>query len=419
MAVSHHLGRAALLLQQSRYADAEKAARQALHENPNDIQALSILASCLAALDRAEEALKTVERAIALAPSAPELLYQRAYVLYLLQREPEALRQVNEAIRLDPTEADHFALRAELLLKMKKYEDALSAANEGLALDPENSFCLNVRASALMRLKRADEALETIATSLENEPENSYTHTNFGWSKLENGRHREALEHFKEALRLAPNNDYARAGMVEAIKAKNPLYRLFLRYVFWMAGLSARYQWALIIGAYVLFRLLRGVAADNPALEPFVWPVLVLYLIFALSTWLLSPIANLFLFLDTYGRYALSKDERLSSSLVGAALGMGLLLLLGAWWWNSEPLLYFSLGFIGMMIPLGSMLSTHEPRRRRRLVGFTAVLGVILLSATVPMYLQDINLADTILMFFFLGLFAYQWVANFQLGPKY
>ena len=53
-----------------------------------------------------------------------------------------------------------------------------------------------------------------------------------------------ALEHFREALRLDPNLQYAQAGIVEALKARNPIYRWMLGYFLWMGRLSDRAKWA-------------------------------------------------------------------------------------------------------------------------------------------------------------------------------
>ena len=89
------------------------------------------------------------------------------------------------------------------------------------------------------------------------------------------GDFRGALEHFREALRLNPSLEWARAGLVEALKARYPVYGLLLRYFLWMSTLSRRAQWAVILGA-CSFRALRAVATNNPALAPWITPLLVL-----------------------------------------------------------------------------------------------------------------------------------------------
>ena len=153
-------------------------------------------------------------------------------------------------------------------------------------LTPESA---NLRASALVQLGRREEAGDTIDSALARDPENAFTHANHGWARLHAGDHRAAREHLREALRLDPELDWARQGMIEALKAGNPLYGLMLRYFLWTGRLSRRGQWAVVLGGYVAFRLLGGVAADVPASRPVVVPLLVLYALFVLLTWVASP----------------------------------------------------------------------------------------------------------------------------------
>ena len=64
--------------------------------------------------------------------------------------------------------------------------------------------------------------------SLAHDPENPYTHQARGFALLQQGDAKGALVHFQEALRRDPQSRGARAGLVEALKAQNPLYRVVL-----------------------------------------------------------------------------------------------------------------------------------------------------------------------------------------------
>ncbi len=127
------------------------------------------------------------------------------------------------------------------------------------------------------------------------------------------------LEHFREALRINPGFEYARSGMAEALKARYWLYKLFLKYAFWIGNLTAKYQWAVIIGLYIAFRLLNTLAQSNEALRPYLTPVIILFALFAFSTWIITPVSNLFLRLNPFGKYLLDKNEIRSSNLVGGS----------------------------------------------------------------------------------------------------
>ncbi len=315
--------RVLLLLQQSRYDVAETELRRLLTKDPNDAQAHGLLALCLSQQDKFAEAETSARQAIHLAPDQSFSHYYLGIVKLQMGDLRTARQAADEALRLDPEQSDYYALQALIYLQGQRWQEALESANEGLTHDPTHQGCLNHRAAALVKLNRHEEAHQTIAEALQKDPENEYTHANLGWAYLHKGQHQQALQHFSEALRLDPNFDHARQGLVEALKARYLLYRCLLRFFLWMSTLSPRVRGGLVVGAYVINKALQGVARQNPKLAPFIIPIVGFYLLFVLLTWTVEPVFNLILQCNRYGRYALSKKQRWSSSLFG-------LLLLGA-----------------------------------------------------------------------------------------
>jgi Tfp pilus assembly protein PilF len=296
-------------------------------------------------------------------------------------------------------------------LRRNRHERALEAADQGLALDPEDVRCLNMRTEALARLGRKEDADRTIRKSLELDPENPFTHANTGWAVLRQGDHRKALEHFREALRRDPTNEYAKAGLVEALKARYWVYRVFLRYMLWAGSLTGRAQWILILGLYFGNRLLRGIAKSNPELAPLITPLLAAYFVFVLSTWIMVPLSNLFLRLNRYGRYALDREETMTSNFTGVALATSL--IGGAAWLVTGLAGVLSLGIYGfvMMIPLASMLGGGK-RGRTTLIGASILLAVLGAAGVLTAFRTGLAL-NGIFLVFLLGSFLYQWLANF------
>jgi tetratricopeptide (TPR) repeat protein len=180
----------------------------------------------------------------------------------------------------------------------------------------------NFRAMALVKLGRRAEAGQTIDAALARSPEDAFSHANKGWALLEARRPKEALDHFREALRLDPNFEYARLGIIEALKARNPIYGLFLRYALCDGEAAAE-------GA--IRRAHRGVprqplpaqssGRQNPALEPYLMPIFIAYGVFALWTWLARPLFNLLLRLHPLGKHALSQEEKTETNWIGGLLG--------------------------------------------------------------------------------------------------
>ena len=313
-----------LLFDQGRYDLAEQEARRLLVEEPDDPYAHALLGLCLLKRQDWSQALREVSEAVRLGPDLAYAHYVAGHVLLAADRHAQATDAANAAIRLDPADPAHHGLLAAIHLDRRQWREALAAAERGLELDPEHVQCNNVRGMALVKLGRRGEAGATMAQTLALDPEDAFTHANRGWSLLHECKPDEAMEHFREALRLDPTLDWARAGIVEALKARNFVYRWMLAYFLFMSRLSTRAQWAIILGGWLGSQLLRRVGDAQPALKPLVLPVIVLYVLFAILTWLADPLFNLLLRVSRYGRLALAREQVTAANWVGGALLLSL-----------------------------------------------------------------------------------------------
>lgn len=403
--------RAALLYNQHRFADAERELRDLLSADPDQPEALRLLGETFLAQNRIDEARRTAQQVLGLAPHHADVHGLLARIELLDDNPALAEKHALEAVQLEPGESGHHGTLALVLLRRNEHLKALEAADGGLAIDPEDLRCLNMRTEALARLGRKEEADRTIDKSLELDPENPYTHSNTGWAVLRRGDHRKAMEHFREALRRDPMNDHAKAGMVEALKARYWIYRLWLRYSFWVSNLKGNVQMFLIIGLYVANQLLQGLAAQYPGVAPLIYPLLIAYAVFAISTWVLVPISNLFLRFNKYGRYALDKEETLSSTWTGISLLVSVLGFIGFLVSGLQGLLALGvLGFV-MMIPLASMLGGRKKGRAllKAATVFLAVVGILAVAVT----FRTGELVNALTNVFLIGLLLYQFGANF------
>jgi hypothetical protein len=177
-------------------------------------------------------------------------------------------------------------------------------------------------------LGEREAAADTMAGALRKNPDDPWLHANQGYACLHANDPKKAAEHFREALRLDPEMDFARAGIIEALKARNIIYRVMLMYFLFMARLSSQAQWGIIIGLYILNRVLRSIADAKPEFSIYITPILIAYALFALMTWISYPLFNLLLRLDRFGRYALNSDQRKGANLLGATLAIAILSLI-------------------------------------------------------------------------------------------
>jgi tetratricopeptide (TPR) repeat protein len=404
------LERANQLIQLKRFPEAEKELKQVLTINPNSAQALALLSICQAEQGNLQEAKNFIRQAIGQQPDNDFFLYLQAFFQYKEDELKEAEKSIRNAIAFEPHNAEYFGLAALIKISQKEWQLALDNANQGLSVDPDNLTCLNARSTAFFKMDRKEEAYATIQEALSKDPENEVTHTNIGWGLLERGDHKKALEHFREALKINPEFTYAKAGLVEGLKARYWFYRIFLKYAFWIGNLKGKAQWIVILGMWFGVRILRAIAETNPGLAMIITPIIYLYFAFAISTWLIEPLSNLFLRLNIYGRFALTKNEIQSSNFVGISLLIGA--FGGIMYLSTDDLLHLMILIYGlsMMIPLASMFNPPKEKSKKVLIAYTIGLAVVgLLSISFQASTGDPSILAPVYIF---GVVIYQWVAN-------
>jgi tetratricopeptide (TPR) repeat protein len=406
-----HIPRAQFLLEHRRYKEAEQELRQAVTAQEDNPFAHSLLGMTLSMQKAFPDALDHVRTGIRLAPNVAYGHFALAWVLYEMERYDEAQTAVREALRLDAQDPRYYGLLGSIHLARREWQQALDVAETGLGYDAENVRLINLRAMALVKLGRKEEAGQAIDVALAHDPENAATHANQGWALLHRGEHKQALIHFREALRLNPDLAWARQGIVEALRARNPIYWVLLRYFLWMSRLGSQAQWGIVLGLFVLSRLLRTVAATSPALAPWIAPILILYAAFAMLTWAARPLFDLFLRLNRFGRYALTKTQIAASNWVGLCLIAALVLLvLGLTPGSGMPV---SAAMIpaAMIVPVSSLFRVRPGRKRQVLVTYTVLLTLVGLGSVALLSLNP-SLANSLFTVFAVGWVAYTWVAN-------
>lgn len=408
------LQRAEILIQQRRYIEAEKILKDVLSSDPTDLHTLVLLAETSIHLEQTEKAERLIDTAIGIDPGSGYLFYMKARISLLKNDYDEAEANFKQALELDPAEPDYYAFWASIKLLRKQYENALELADQALEIDPENILALNTRSTALLKLNNHEESFQTIEGALREDPNNAYTHANYGWNLLEQGDHKKALVHFGEALKNDPDNYHAQGGMVEALKANNLVYRLFLKYAFWIGNLTANYQWGVIIGLYAGSKLLRVIANSNESLRPFLNPLVTLLAIIAFSTWIITPVSNLFLRFNKYGKHLLDKKEIMSSNFVAASFLVFLVGMAGLLASGDDKFISIAAFGFAMMVPFGSMFS--KTKYKHALVVYTAVLGLLGIAA-ITVTFRTGELFNEFTTLFGFGFIAFQFVANF-LGIK-
>lgn len=412
MPEEQQIKRAQILFSQKRFADAEKEFGQLISGNPHKAYYHCMLALCFLYQLKFKQAEEHAQEAIGIEPSSSFPYYVSSLVFFNQQKTDQSKSMIDKAIGLDPFDANYFSVLASIWLSKKEWALALQKANEGLAVDPEHIDCLNARAKALIKLDDRNAAYDTINEALYFDPQNSYTHANLGWGLIEKGDYKKALGHFKQSLSIDPTNKYAKAGLVEALKAKYWFYRMFLRYAFWISNMKSKAQWAILIGFYLGSHVLRAIGESYPQLEVITTPLVILYVLFALTTWLIGPLSNLFLRLNKYGKHALTEDAIQCSNYVGLSFLVSILSFVLYLVLLKEFFILLAIVGFTMAIPISGMFNAEEGSRPRKILMYYAIaLGCTGLVAT-SMAIAGAGLMNNAFTVYFIGIILYQWIAN-------
>jgi hypothetical protein len=134
-------------------------------------------------------------------------------------------------------------------------------------------------------------------------------------------------------------------------------------------------QWQVILGGYLAYQVIKAAGKASPALQPYTWPLMGLYLLFVFFTWTAEPLFNLILRLDKFGRMALNDDEVACSNWVGLLLLAGLSSL-GAYFLLRNDLLLLGAVFcLLMIIPLVGVFHFPAGKSRNKVKAYALLLA--------------------------------------------
>ncbi len=393
------LQRVELLFQQSRFKEAKEMLETELANQPDYFPYRINYIIALMHSDEEEKAEQLCDVLMQDYPEETELISLSAEIDLRLDRFDRADSKVKLIKELGELDEDIFILESRAKLGLRNYDKALEAVNKALEIDASNQDALNLKIMISNILGKDIEA--DVNDVLELNPENAWSIANHAEELLNQGKVKEALERAKDSLMIDPENPIGQHVMAEALKSRFFIYRLFRKYSEFTARLSEGGSWYFLIGVYVAYKVLRGIAKQIPELIFLVYIIIGLFLL----TWIIGPITNLYLSFNRYGKLLLDHDEKLMARLVGLSLLAGIictvLFFTGVNFINVNTLILT----FGMAIPFGSFLQPRKKRGRQTALIFTCGLLFFGILSLIPS-------ATPFFAIFILGLFAYQWVIN-------
>ncbi len=380
---------AILLIRRKRYALAEEQLRRALAEAPDDARVHTCMALCMCDLERLLEAVEHARTAVELAPDDAWAYFALARALGLQDEDKEAEAVLNEAIRIEPEHRANLSLLAALKYDADQWEDALKLADRALAIDPDDAASMRLRADCLTRLGHVGPAESLLQDALRIDAENARTHAKLGRNCLQQEDRVRAMGHFREALRIDPHEESARLGILDTLKAANPVFRLCLRGFFWSQTFSSNHRFWLFQGLMVLLIAIVLVAWRGPLPASVSLPVIFGCSVFLMLFLYAKPLSDVTLRWHPLGRLALTRDERLAANFTSGCLLVLVPSAVGCLWFSSLTLLSLCAMAMATAGVSNGVLRLPSPRLRKWGVAVAVLIVLLCLPDLVLHFLAD------------------------------
>jgi tetratricopeptide (TPR) repeat protein len=381
--VNRHLAAARQLMGAGRTDLAAGELRAAIAQDPQDGAAHALLGLCLTNDGHHSEALAASDAALRLRPEDAFVWRVRSVIHLNLHRAQDAEAAGQRAIELDPRHAQGFVGRGQARLLAGRHEDALADFDTALSLDPEHAYAHDVRARTLTLMGRNDAAAEAAHQALRLAPGSATAHAARGMQLLHAGDREGAQTEYREALRLDPQSNWARLGLIEALKARNPVYRRLLRGLLLLqrsrgraAQTGGRFSWTpLVVVVLIRAGLFDGI---TPTLRPLFIPAVALIYVAIVVAWSARPLFNALLRLSPDGRHLLSPQETHEANGVAACLGAGA--VLGVLWAATGGTAFALAGASSTVLSLLVVVATFRTRAARMLWALGAASAGLMLA---------------------------------------
>jgi len=149
---------------------AEKALRELLARDPDNVTALRMLGSIALEANRLPAAYRLLERAVELAPGFI-LAWNDLASLYVKEdRYDDALEKVEHAISLDPLQPGSYVIKGNILSRAQRHEASLAAYQQTLELNPGHGGALAGKGHVLKTIGRQEESIEAYRKCIQAHP---------------------------------------------------------------------------------------------------------------------------------------------------------------------------------------------------------------------------------------------------------
>jgi predicted O-linked N-acetylglucosamine transferase (SPINDLY family) len=243
---------AAACAQTHRYTEAVEALARAIELRPKDAVLRSNLGNALRAAGNTERALQCYREAIRLQPDYVDAHYNMAVALQGTGQATAAEKAYQEALMLNPSHAAALYNLGNLQRAAGRPREAAASYERALAASPRLVQALNNLGTLLQEDGRRTEAIACYTRALEIQPDFAEAHHSLGGAHLEAGLTEEALGSYQRAIVLDPSNAEAHYSRGNALRTAGridealPSYRRALELRPGLAAAAAEHVYTML-----------------------------------------------------------------------------------------------------------------------------------------------------------------------------
>ena len=192
--------------QKGQWEQAEQLYLHVLDANPNQVDALHILAVIAGQTGRESQAIEYLRTVLRLQPGLAAAHNNLGNAFAAQGKFPDAVANFQEAVRLQPDLAVAHNNLGNALCEDGRLAEAQASLRQALLIKPDYVEAHNNLGNALREQGRLAEALASYQAALRLKPDYAEAHQNLGHIRKEQGRIDEALSSIRTAVQLKPEN---------------------------------------------------------------------------------------------------------------------------------------------------------------------------------------------------------------------
>lgn len=208
-APQHRMGNklyASLLLNRGKPAETEKLMKQLLERNPDDVDALNLMANALVAQKRTDEALNYLNRVVAIAPESEAAQVRLSAGLATAGKTNEAIKQAEIAIDMNPQFAMADMVKVLSQVRAGNLDEALAGAEEFRRKKPVDAAPQMLLGRVYLARGEREKAIEAYNKAAQLEPGSPAANNALAAMAVQEGDYEKARGFYNDVLEKNPDS---------------------------------------------------------------------------------------------------------------------------------------------------------------------------------------------------------------------